>query len=158
MLQKLKKIFTYRISFIAWLLTSILAFLLWYIYSDIEYVAGNYQSYVFAYIDLGLSLLMILCFPLIVAGIVYKSLHFWKKHLKKSSSFLGIMSGILSTFITGCVCCGVSLLSVLWLTSVIAFLEVFPYDGLEVKAIAILLLLYSTYDILVNLETCKIKK
>lgn len=158
MFQNLKKILTFRFSFFTWWISTLFAFSLWYTYSDIEYVAGNYQSYFYAYFDMALSWIMIVCFPIILSGIVYKSLHFWKKNLKKRSSFLGIISGIMSTFITGCVCCGVSLLSLLWLTSVIAFLEVLPYDGLEVKFFAILLLLYSTVDILRNLEVCKIKK
>ena len=158
MLHQLKKILTFRPSLMTWGFTSILAGFLWYSYSDVDYVAWNYQSYAYAYIDTAFSWIMILCFPIIVAGITYKSLHFWKKNIKKRSSFLGILSGIMSTFITGCVCCGVSLLSVLGLTSVIAFLEVLPYDGLEVKGVAILLLLYSTWDTLKNLEVCRIKK
>jgi hypothetical protein len=158
MFRNLKKIFTFHASFLTWCITTLLAFFLWYSYSDIDYVAGNYQSYTYAYFDTLLSWIMILCFPLIISGIVYKSLHFWKKNVKKHTSFMGILSGIISTFITGCVCCGVSLLSLLWLTSVIAFLEVLPYDGLEVKFWAILILLYSTFDMLNNLEVCKIKK
>lgn len=158
MLQNLKKILIYRVSFFTWWITTFLAFYLWYSYSDIKYVAWNYQSYTFAYLDTFFSWVMILCFPIILSGIVYKSLHFWKKNIKKRSSFLGILSGILSTFITGCVCCGVSLLSLLGFTSVIAFLEILPYNGLEVKAVAVVLLIYSTLDTLKNLEVCKIKK
>lgn len=158
MLQNFFKVIRYIPSWIIWIITTVLAFFLWYHYSDIEYVAWNYQSYTFAYLDTFLSWMMILCFPVVLSWIVYKSLHFWKKNLKKRSSFLWIISWIASTFITGCVCCWVSLLSVLGLTSIIAFLEILPYDGLEMKGLAIALLLWTTIDTLKNLEVCKIKK
>ena len=158
MWKNLVKIITFLPSWITWWVSIVVAFYLWYSYSDIEYVAGNYQSYTFAYIDTLLSYIMILCFPIVLAAIVYKSLHFWKRNVKKGTSFFAVFSWIISTFITGCVCCWVSLLSVLGLTSIISFLEILPYDGLEVKSFAILLLVYSTYDALKNLEVCKIKK
>ncbi|GAB0175123.1 MAG: hypothetical protein HHAS10_10020 [Candidatus Altimarinota bacterium] len=158
MTKNLLKLIQYKPSRFIWIATTVLVFFLWYHYSDIDYVAGNYQSYAFAYFDTFLSWMMILCFPIVLSGIVYKSFHFGKNNLKKGSSFLGVVSGIISTFITGCVCCGVSLLSVLGLTSAIAFLEIFPYDGLEVKGVAIILLIYTTIDTLKNLEVCKIKK
>lgn len=63
-------------SFLIWFLSSGVAFFLWYIYSDIEYVAANYQSHFFAYFDAFLSWCMVVFFPLIIAGIVYRSLYF----------------------------------------------------------------------------------
>jgi hypothetical protein len=69
-----------------------------------------------------------------------------------------MIGGIMSALITGCACCGVSLLSFLGLTSIISFLSIFPYDGLELKVLAILLLIYSFIDLYRNLEVCKVKK
>lgn len=77
---------------------------------------------------------------------------------EKKSGFLGIISGIVSIFITGAVCCGVSLVSVLGLTSVITVLDIFPYHGIEIKMIAIAFLIYSFFDLYRHLEVCKIKK
>jgi uncharacterized membrane protein len=65
------------------------------------------------------------------------------------------MSGIISVFITGASCCGITLISVLGLSSVIGFLEIFPYHGLEIKALSIALLIYAVLDSLRNLESCK---
>lgn len=63
-------------SFIIWFLSTVIALILWYSYSDIEYVAANYRSHFFAYFDTALSWMMITLFPLIIAGIFYRSLYF----------------------------------------------------------------------------------
>ncbi len=158
MLSNIFKVLKNPNSFIIWFLTTAIAIVLWYIYSDIEYVWGNY-GLTFAYLDAFLSWMMIILFPLMIAGIVHRSLAFWSRWLtEKKSGFLGIAWGVISAFITWCACCGVSLLSFLGLTSVISFLSIFPYDGLEIKLLAILLLLYSFSDLYRHLEVCKIKK
>jgi hypothetical protein len=159
MLSNILKVLKNPNSFIIWFLSTVIALILWYMYSDIEYVAANYQSHVFAYFDTGLSWTLILLFPLIIAGIFYRSMYFGVRGVtEKKSGFLGIIAGIVSIFITGAACCGVSLISVLGLTSVITFLDIFPYHGIELKVLGILLLVYSFSDLYRNLEVCKIKK
>lgn len=129
---------------------------LWYIYSDVEYVIANYRSYIFAYFDTLLSWCVILLFPLLLGGIVYKSMVFGRRaHHTKKHTLLGPISGIISVFITGASCCGITLISVLGLSSVIGFLEIFPYHGLEIKTLSVLILLYAVGDMLKNLESCK---
>lgn len=44
------------------------------------------------------------------------------------------------------------------MTSLITFLELFPYHGIELKVLGIILLLYSFRDLYTNLEVCKIRK
>lgn len=88
-------------SFIVWFLSSFLAITLWYAYSDIEYVAGNYQSHTFAYFDMILSWIMVLLLPLMIAGIVYRSLYFGiYRATERKVGFLGIFGGIIGLFIT----------------------------------------------------------
>jgi hypothetical protein len=83
MFTNLKKIFLYTPSFFTWLISFLLSIGIWYYYSDIEFVAANYRSWAFAYYDVFLSWMMILFFPLVLAGIVYKSLLFGKKNVGK---------------------------------------------------------------------------
>ncbi len=146
-------------SFIIWFISTVIAFFLWFIYSNIDYVAANYDSRIFAYFDAGLSWVMILLLPLMIAGIFYRSFRFgvdWAT--ERPSWFLGIFAWALSAIISGTACCWVSLISVLGLTSVITFLDIFPFHGTEIKLISIAILFYSFLDLYKNLEVCKIKK
>lgn len=159
MFRNILKVLKNPNSFIIWFFALIAAFVLWFLYSDIDYVAANYDSHIFAYIDMGLSWVMILLLPLMVAGIFYRSFYFglaWATD--RPSEFLGILAWGLSAVISGTACCGVSLISVLGLTSVLSFLDMFPYHGVELKAVGILLLIYSFIDLYRNLEVCKRKK
>ena len=146
-------------SFIVWFFVTLITLSVWYVYSDVEYVAANYQSHFFAYFDIFLSWCMIILFPLMIAGILYRSLYFGMRGVtEKKSGFIGIFSGIVSGFIAGASCCGPSLISLFGLTSVITFLEVLPYHGTEIKTLGIALLIYSFYDLYKNLEVCKVRK
>lgn len=130
---------------------------IWYIYSDIQYVAANYQSTLFAYFDTFLSWSMIGIFPIFLSSIVYKSILFGRKNSITHSGLAGLFSGIIWVCITGASCCGITLISVLGLSSIIGFLEIFPYHGLEIKTAWIIILLYATYTSLKNLNSCKRK-
>lgn len=159
MFKNIAKVLKNPNSFIIWFLSTIIVFFLWYAYSAIDYVAANYRSYTFAYFDMILSWIMIIFLPLIIAGIFYRSFHFgmiWVT--ERPLGFLGILAGIVSAVITGAACCGVSLISVLGLTSVIAFLDIFPYHGTEIKSLGVLFLIYSFSDLYKNLGVCRIKK
>ncbi len=76
MLKNIFKVFKDPNSFIIWFLSTVVAFFLWFLYSDIDYVAANYDSRIFAYFDAGLSWIMILVLPLMIAGIFYRSFRF----------------------------------------------------------------------------------
>lgn len=54
----------------------ILSIFIWYRYSAIDYVAANYQSYFYAYFDAFLSWCAIILFPLMMSGIIYRSVTF----------------------------------------------------------------------------------
>lgn len=155
---------TYRVlqnpfSFITWFIVFLLSTFSWYWFSDIHYVAANYKSYTYAYFDSALSFGVVLFFPLLLAAIVYRSFLFgFSPTAKEPRWFLGIIGGITGIFISGASCCGVTLISLLGLTSVIGFLEIFPYDGLEIKILWLILLLYAYFDIYAHIDNCKIKK
>ena len=70
--------------------------------------------------------------------------------------FLG---GIIGVLISGSVCCGSSLLIPLG-ASVFAntLAKYFPYGGLELKILGIIILLFGLYQLLKNLTTCQAKK
>ena len=146
MLKNIFKVFKDPNSFIIWFLSTVVAFFLWFLYSDIDYVAANYDSRIFAYFDAGLSWIMILVLPLMIAGIFYRSFRFGVNWLtERPTGFIGVFVGSVSAVITGTVCCGVSL-------------DIFPYHGIELKFLGILFLLYGFTDLYRNLELCKIKK
>lgn len=83
---------------------------------------------------------------------VYKYLNVGGKD-RGSWAWLG--GGILSLIVTGCPACSITLASYLWLSSMIAWL---PYDGLELKILAVLLMWYGVYDMWKNLDLCEMKK
>jgi len=93
-------------------------------------------------------------FGILFSLIIYK-IKFAKETNKKKVGILtkvGIFLGVLAP---GCAVCGIGLISVLGLSSV--FLNFFPYDGLELSILAILILIYSIYYTSKNLTVCRIK-
>lgn len=157
MFSSLYKVFGLLSIRILWMICLFMTIYIWYFYSAIDYVAANNASYFYAYFDTFLSWGVILFFPLIVSGIVYKSLIFWARHQNiKTSGWLGILGGVFWIFITGASCCGVTLISVLGMTSVIGFLEIFPYHGLEIKTLGLIVLIYTCWDLYKNIDVCKI--
>ena len=159
MFKNIFKIFKDRISTTLFVILLLLAITIWYKYSAIDYVAANYQSYFYAYFDTFLSWCAIILFPLMISGIFYRSMNFgiqsWKQ---KVSWFFGFIGWVISVFITGASCCGITLISVLGLTSVIGFLEIFPYHGLELKILGVCLLSYSVYDLYAHIDECRLSK
>lgn len=75
----------------------------------------------------------------------------WLGHQKKVHLSLG--GATLFALVTaGCASCGLSLVSVLGLSATLAFL---PFHGAELRVIAIILLLISTFYVLKNLHEAK---
>ena len=73
----------------------------------------------------------------------------FKENLSSGSgTFLGLL-------VAGCPACSITLASYLGLGSLISFL---PWYGLELKIIAIFLLIYANISLLKNLKVCEIKK
>lgn len=55
MLTNISKVLRDPLSASIWGITMLIAVILWYRYSQIDYVAANYESHTFAYIDTALS-------------------------------------------------------------------------------------------------------
>lgn len=114
---------------------------------------GNYGK-LHTYTDVALSMNMILGFPLFLMGFWHKSSLFGKNSIDAKTS-TGIMGGIIGTIISGASCCGATLAAYFGLLPLMNFL---PHDGLEIKILGTLGLLYALYDILQNLEVCQVKR
>lgn len=152
MLHNLQKVFSSSLRIFAYIFIVLIAWGIWWFFTDVAIMFGNYGA-LHTYIDIGLSLIMVFGFPLFLMGFWYKSMLFWRDTLTKKSG-TGIIGGIMGTIISGASCCGLTLASYFGLLPLMSLL---PYDGLEIKTIAALSLLYALYDMLKNLETCKVK-
>ena len=127
---------------------------IWWNTTDIKIMFGNY-GYLHTYTDIFLSIIIILFFPLFIIAVGYKSWKYWKRtdiYWKLGIWFIWWIAG---TIISGASCCWATLAISFWLLPLLSFL---PYNGLEIKIIGVLWLIYALYDIIINLETCKTKK
>lgn len=137
-----------------YLLLVVASFCLWYYTTDIEIMFGNYGK-LHTYTDMALSGIMILGFPLFLIALFYKSWKYWKRADINWKTSTGIIWWVIGTIISGASCCGATLAASFGLLPLMSFL---PYSWLEIKIIGSIWLLYALRDILMNLETCKIKK
>jgi|JI8StandDraft_1071087.scaffolds.fasta_scaffold258308_2 hypothetical protein len=115
---------------------------------------GNYGE-IHTYTDIGLSAIMIIGFPLFLIALYHKGMLFGKQQTLEKKNILGTLGGTIGTILSGCSCCGLTLASYFGL---LPLMNLLPYDGLEIKILGTIGLLYATWDILVNLETCKVKR
>lgn len=135
------------------LLIIILTWLWWYT-TDLKIMFGNYGS-IHTYTDIILSITMIITFPIFIVALIYRSWKYWKRADIDWKSINWIIWGIIWTIISGASCCGATLAASFGLLPLMSFL---PYSGLEIKILGAIWLLYALWEILVNLETCKIRK
>jgi hypothetical protein len=154
MLQSLFSLFHSKLRILSYIILVLISSGIWWYFTDIRIMFGNYGE-IHTYTDIVLSIIMILLFPLFILAIIYKGRKYWKRTDINSKSFIGMMGGSIGTILSGCSCCGLTLASYFGLLPLMGFL---PYDGLEIKILWALGLLYATWDILVNLETCRIKR
>jgi hypothetical protein len=115
---------------------------------------GNYGE-IHTYTDIGLSAIMIIGFPLFLIALYHKGMLFGKQQTLEKKNILGTLGGTIGTILSGCSCCGLTLASYFGL---LPLMNLLPYDGLEIKILSTIGLLYALYDILKNLETCTWKR
>lgn len=133
-----------RGSLIVWLMS-----LLQYRQFDFQLVLWNFWL-VFARAEVVLYILITVLFALFVMAQIYKIRYFGLGEKKKSvSGFFGWIIGILTV---GCPACSITIASFIGLSWLIALL---PFEWLELKVIAIWLLLWANYMILRDLTICK---
>lgn len=152
MFQNLKKLFYIKTRIFAYILLVMLAWWVWWYFTDVAIMVGNYGK-LHTYIDVMLSIMMIVGFPLFLLGFWHKVTLFGQQSITGKSS-TGMIGGLIGTIISGASCCGSTLAIYFGLLPLMTFL---PYDGLEIKILGTLGLLYALYDVLKNLEICEVK-
>lgn len=151
-LQNLKKTLSDPTSVFIWLIVGLAFRSLWRYFLNIDLLIGNLWM-TYAVIEITLHVVISLAVALFIAMSVYKIRYFWKVDRKEwvvwwIGSFFGIL-------VAWCPACSITIASYLWLASIIAAL---PYSWLELKVIALWLLIYSIIRSLQTLEVCEIKK
>ncbi|MBB1554543.1 hypothetical protein HG442_004010 [Candidatus Gracilibacteria bacterium] len=156
MFTNLKLIFSQRKYILGYILLVMIFSALWWYFTDIKLMFGN-SGTLHASIDTVVSVVNIFAFSLFIVAWIFRSTMFGKlSHKGDSAGFLG---GILGVLISGTLCCGSSLLIPLgasvFTTTLARYL---PYDGLELKTLGVLILLFGLYRLLKNLTVCQAKK
>ena len=116
-------------------------------------MVGNYGK-LHTYTDVALSMVMIFGFPLFLIAFAHKSMLFGSSSIDTKTG-TGMIGWIIWTIISGASCCGATLAIYFGLLPLMTLL---PYDGLEIKILGTLGLLYALYDVMKNLEVCQVKR
>jgi hypothetical protein len=130
----------------------LIAGLIWWYFTDIRIMFGNYGE-IHTYMDIALSWIMILGFPLFLMAVYHKGMLFGHKETTQKKNIFAMIGGTLGTILSGCSCCGLTLASYFGL---LPLMNILPYDGLEIKVLGTVGLLYALWDIIIHLETCQI--
>jgi hypothetical protein len=146
------EVFTKWYSIPLFVITSISIGSVFAFFTDISMIGGNFGN-IYLWFQLIMQTLISLLFGLFVPISLYKIIMFNSFSLKENlgsggGTFLGVL-------VAGCPACSITLASYLGLASLVSFL---PWYGLELKIIAVPILVYSIYSLLKDLKTCKIKK
>ena len=120
-------------------------------FSNLELTAGNYGM-VYVWIELFFQISISFLFATFVSGTLFRFVEFNNFAAKETTiSTIGSFFGVLAA---GCLSCSVTFATYLGFASVLA---VFPWGGLELKAIGLILLIYTNYSLFTTLHTCKVK-
>lgn len=115
-----------------------------------ELIIGNY-GFTYYVVHVVSQFLIALLFSLFLTLSIYKYVAFSTYSAKEgSTSFIATFMGILAA---GCPACSITLASYIGLAGL---LSIFPYDGLELKLVAIPMLFYANYSVASNISSCKI--
>lgn len=149
MLSNITKIIQDPLSLLRWSAVVCLMSLLQYRQFDFELVVGNLWI-TFARAEVILYILVTLLFALFVMAQTYKIRYFATNNKKQSAG--GILGGIIGIITVWCPACSITIASFVWLSWLIAIL---PFEWLELKVWAIVLLLWANYMILRDLTVCR---
>lgn len=142
-------LFKSPISIIFWIIFSVFFWILVDNLTNRRLIRWNF-GFVWADINLFLDISNAVLIGIFVASFLYKYLKF--SSIKNSWTWF--FWWFLASIMTGCGSCSITLATYLGLSSIFLAL---PYWGLEIKIISTLILVYSVYVNLKNLETCKLK-
>jgi hypothetical protein len=154
MFYNLQKLFWTKMRIFAYTILILIAWSTWWYFTDIAIMLWNYGK-IHTYIDIGLSIMMVFGFPLFILALSYKIMLFGNKENLHRKSIIGTIGGIIGTILSGSSCCGLTLASYFGLLPLMGFL---PYSWLEIKILGAIGLMYALYDIMKNLEVCRMKK
>ena len=150
-IDNFKDVFSKWYGQLAFVITTILIGSIFIYFTNIELIAGNF-GHTYLWWQIIMQILITILFGLFIPISLYKFLEFNFFSIKENvtsggGTFLGLL-------VAGCPACSVTLASYLGLTSLVTLL---PWYGLELKIIAVPLLLYANISLLKNLKVCKIK-
>jgi len=150
-LSQKKYIFTFLIS-------TIVSFVLFY-WLTVTNVAdndiGNYvmmSGFNFTFISIFLTFIIALLFGVFIALVIYR--YKLIKSGNKKLGFFGTLGFFFGVFSAGCPSCGSAVFALFGAPLALMFL---PYQGLELKALSIVLLVWSNYSLSRKLIKCNIK-
>ena len=141
--------FSGALSFLLW--ASLILILSFY-FLDTELVRGNLWAWVL-YTEITLSIIIAILFWVFVASSLYKLKYFATTGNKSKLSWGA--GWVLWVIVSGCPSCSITLASYIGLAG---FFSALPYNWLELKFLAVGLLMYSVYSNLKHLETCKLER
>ena len=149
MLENIKKLWKSIIFYIWFIIGLAIIAIPSYYFTNKDLIIWNLW-YSFFYQEISLTIIISILFGLFIWASLYKIKYFsvWK-------TTWWILGGFLWVLITWCPSCSITLASYLWFT---ALLSISPEQWLWLKIISVIILIYVNYDIIKNLETCKLKK
>jgi len=150
MLQNLKLLFSERKIILAYPVMVAILLAVWLFFTDHKNMFGNYGPW-HTWIDIILSLIAIFGFPLFILAWLYRSFILGGRAEKKEH--LGVLGGLVAIIVSGSTCCGATLAVYFGLMPLMMML---PYDGLEIKVVAVAGLLYGLWVMLTRLTTCMV--
>lgn len=151
LIDNFKEVFTKLKYVIFSLIVFLLIAYMFFIFTDFDLIEGNFGT-IYLWTQIVFQVLISLLFAIFLPVSVYKYVKFSSFSAKENaSSFFGTFIGVL---VAGCPACSITLASYIGLAGIVSLL---PWYGLELKIIAVPMLMYANYSILKDLNTCKLK-
>ena len=147
MLSKAKKVLKIK-NILVFLLGFTLMIWLEYKFLNSDLIIWN-MGLIFYYTEISLVFINSILFWLFLSLTFYKLSFFNAK-----KSYLWFLWWFFWIIVSGCPACSITLASYIWLAWIIS---VFPYSWLELKVLALFLLLFANISTYKNLEKCMIK-
>ena len=149
-LEALKQVYSLHSSYVLTILSGLLMGSVLFYFTEYDLIVGNIGK-IYADIQVASQILISVLFGVNLSVLWYKlKLSSGNDVTAKSTTALG---SVMAIIVSGCPACGVTLAGYLGLASVFS---AFPLYGLELKIAGLLLLLFSTNYLLVNLNKCKV--
>ena len=147
----LREVYSRPTSYLITVVASLLIGGVLFYFTDYELIVGNFNQ-IYANSQVIAQVILSILFGINVSILYYKLKTV--SSLKAKEYGTAATGSILGIIVSGCPSCGVTLASYLGLAS---FFSSFPFFGLEIKVLGILILIYSINNLLKNLDLCEVK-